>query len=136
MAGGNLRVDELAPAVLAYVGDAVFELFVRERLVRGTPGATVRALHRRTTASVCAPAQARMARIVAAGILTEEETGILRRGRNAHCGRVPPGAAAVDYRLATGFESLIGYLYLSGRAERLAFLLEQALGPAAEEDGE
>lgn len=121
--------------MLAYVGDAVFELFVRERLVREMPGATARLLHRRTTAAVCAPAQAGMARSVS-GLLTPEEAEILRRGRNAHCGRVPPGSAVVEYRLATGFECLIGYLYLNGRTDRLAFLLAQALHPEAEEDGE
>ena len=116
----------LAPAVLAYLGDAVFELYIRETLIRSRKYPTAHALHRRTTALVCAPAQARMARALAASFSTEE-ADILRRGRNAHCGRVPAGSEMAEYRLATGLECLIGYLHLSGQTDRLRELLAQAL---------
>ncbi|MGE5527584.1 MAG: Mini-ribonuclease 3 [Patescibacteria group bacterium] len=116
----------MPPAVLAYMGDAVFELFVREYLLARGACRTARALHRGATDLVRARAQAAMARALA-GLLTHEEGDILRRGRNAHCGHVPAGAEMADYRWATGFESLIGYLYLCGRRERLAELLSRAL---------
>lgn len=121
----NSGID-LSPAVLAYLGDAVFELHVREWLVAKEGIRTTGALHRRATRLVCAPAQARMARSLAEQ-LTPEERDVLRRGRNAHCGRVPAGADIAEYRLATGFESLVGFLHLAGRADRLRSLLTLAL---------
>ena len=119
-------VTDLSPAVLAYLGDAVFELHIREWLVAKEGIRTTGALHRRATRLVCAPAQARMARSLAER-LTPEERDVLRRGRNAHCGRVPAGVEVTDYRLATGFESLVGFLHLTGRADRLRSLLALAL---------
>ena len=120
------RAAGLSPATLAYVGDAVFELFVRERLVRHETDATARVLHRRATALVRASTQAKMARALA-GLLTPAEQDILRRGRNAHCGRVPAGAKVSEYRLATGLESLMGFLHLDGQADRLRTLLTEAV---------
>ena len=124
----------LPPAVLAYLGDAVYELFVREALLaQGV--ASSRALHRRATALVCAPAQARMARALA-GEFTAEEAAVFRRGRNAHCGGVPAAATVAEYRLATGLESLVGFLYLAGRIERLRGLLAKGLRCLGEEEGD
>ena len=120
------QAGRLSPAALAYIGDAVFELFVREALAAQAKGAAPRILHRRATSLVRASAQARMARELAPE-LTEEESAVLRRGRNAHCGRVPQGVEVAEYRLATGFESLIGFLYLCGRTARLRELLSKAL---------
>ncbi|MGE5549298.1 MAG: Mini-ribonuclease 3 [Bacteroidota bacterium] len=126
------RAAELPPATLAYVGDAVFELYVRERLVRDEVHVTARSLHRRATALVRASSQAAIARALS-DRLTPAEQDILRRGRNAHCGHVPAGAKVADYRLATGLESLVGFLYLSGQTERLRALLGEALeAPAGE----
>ncbi len=122
---------ELSPAALAYLGDAVFELYIREWLVAKEGIRTTGALHRRATRLVCAPAQARMARSLAER-LTPEERDVLRRGRNAHCGRVPAGVEVAEYRLATGFESLVGFLHLTGRADRLRLLLALALEEIAE----
>ena len=130
-----VRAAGLSPATLAYVGDAVFELFIRERLLKADTDATAHALHRRATALVRASTQARIAH-AAIGLLTPEERDILRRGRNAHCGRVPAGAKVTEYRLATGLESLIGFLHLSGRTERLRVLLTAAVDASTGEDAE
>jgi ribonuclease-3 family protein len=62
-----------------------------------------------------------------AGELTPEESDVLRRGRNAHCGHAPAGVGIGEYRWATGFECLVGYLYLDGRRQRLSELMERAL---------
>ena len=124
---------DLSSAVLAYLGDAVFELFVREWLVIEEGARTTGTLHRRATRLVCAPAQARMARDLA-DRLTPEERDILRRGRNAHCGRVPVGVDVAEYRLATGFESLVGFLHLTGQTDRLKDLLAAALEALTEGD--
>ncbi|MDI6872205.1 MAG: ribonuclease III domain-containing protein [Bacillota bacterium] len=109
--------------VLAYVGDAVFELWVRERLARREPGRMVN-LHRKAVALVRAPAQAALLRRLE-GLLTPEEEEVVRRARNAKSGPAPRGVPVQDYRHATAFEALLGYLYLSGRTERLAYLLDQ-----------
>ena len=120
-----IEAAALPPAVLAYLGDAVYELLIREALLARGP-ASPHVLHRQATALVCAPAQARMARALA-GEFTAEEAAVFRRGRNAHCGVAPAAATAVEYRLATGLESLMGFLYLAGRRERLADLLAKGL---------
>ena len=121
-----MSVDSHSSAVLAYIGDACFELFIRETLVACGAHPTVRSLHRRATALVCASAQARMAKALA-GELSPEERDVLRRGRNAHCGHAPAGVGVAEYRWATGLESLVGYLYLTGRRQRLQELLERAV---------
>ena len=131
----TIRADALPMAVLAYVGDAVFELFVREMLAVSGSYHTARALHRRATALVCAPAQARMAQALKDD-LTQEEKDILRRGRNIHGGHVPAGAGVAEYRLATGFESLVGFLHLSGRTDRLRTLLARAVQAVMEGEDE
>jgi ribonuclease-3 family protein len=107
---------------LAFVGDAVFELFVRERLVCQA-NRPVSKLHRAAVEQVCAQAQAGFVRKLSP-VLTQEEREILRRGRNAHSNHVPKNSDPADYHAATAFESLFGYLYLSGRLDRLRELFE------------
>jgi ribonuclease-3 family protein len=116
--------------VLAYVGDAVFELAVRERLVLAGPG-KVADLHRQAVAIVRAPAQAALLRRLE-GVLTPEEEEVARRARNAKSGPAPRGVAVQEYRHATAFEALLGYLYLTGRTARLAELMRQAWPPEPE----
>lgn len=108
-------------ASLAYLGDAVFEVFVRERLVReGVKSPSVRSLEYVTAAAQSAAAD----RI--ADLLTEEEKDVFRRGRNdVHTG-VPKSAKPAEYRRATGFESLFGYLFLTGQTSRAAELFDTA----------
>lgn len=113
--------EQLPPLVLAYIGDAVYELYVRTGLIEA--GLTkVNDLHRRAIKLVRAGFQAQFLQEIE-GVLNEEELAIMRRGRNAKSGHVPKNADMIDYRYSTGFESLIGYLYLKGEQERLAELL-------------
>jgi ribonuclease-3 family protein len=112
----------LSPLVLAYVGDAVFELHVREKLVRQGLG-NVNALHHEAVRVVKATAQAQaLSRVI--DLLSDDEKDIVRRGRNAKSGSVPKGTEVQVYRYSTGLEALIGHLHLSGRHERLAELLD------------
>ena len=106
----------LSPLTLAYIGDAVFELMVRDHIVK-KGNAPVNKLHHLTVQRVCAAAQQQASELLMP-ILTEEETAIFRRGRNAHS-HPPKNADPAAYRSATGFEALFGYLYLSGEHERL-----------------
>ena len=110
-----------APLVLAFVGDAVYGLYIRKRLA-SLGAATVNALHQKASHMVCAEAQFRaMGHITP--LLTEEEFAVFRHGRNAKSGTVPKNADVVHYRHATGLEALFGHLYLEERTERLDFLL-------------
>lgn len=114
---------------LAYLGDAIFELYVRARLVAS--GGRMKDLHRRAIATVCAHAQAAsLTRIE--GLLTPDEADVVRRARNTR--QTPTkNADAREYRRATGFEALLGYLALMGRQERLEELLAVVLEKEGEE---
>ena len=111
----------LSPLTLAFIGDGVFELLVRERLVcEGNRPAG--ALHKRSVAMVRAEAQAEaMDRLLP--LLTETEAAVYRRGRNAHTSR-----NSEEYHKATGLEALFGYLYLQGVIGRLQGLFQQITG--------
>ncbi|MCE5235672.1 MAG: ribonuclease III domain-containing protein [Clostridiaceae bacterium] len=115
----------LSPSVLAYVGDTVYDLFVRTYYLE-TTDQTAHGLHVRCAARVCAKAQAESFFRVEQ-MLSDEELGIYKRGRNTHLGSVPKNAKIADYRTATGFEALLGYLYLSNREARLSELVRAAL---------
>jgi len=116
----------LSPALLAYVGDAVFELYVRSLLAAEWAG-TMDAMHNRAVSCVKAEAQSVMLRHIE-GSLTEEELNIVRRGRNSKAGHVPKHAAVMEYRYSTAFEGLIGYLYLGGNTTRLNEILSELKG--------
>lgn len=107
----------LSPLTLAFVGDGVFELFVRERLVCAG-NCPVNSLHKKSVAQVCCGAQAQSLQKIIP-VLSQEETEVLMRGRNAHPGHVPKNANPADYHAATALEALFGYLYLSGKIDRL-----------------
>ena len=108
----------MLPALtLAYIGDTVYDLYVRTLLVRRRP-AGAHALHMAAAGQVCAAGQAAAFRRVEP-LLTGEELAVYRRGRNAHSGTVPKHASIADYRVATGLETLVGYLYLTGNDARL-----------------
>jgi len=108
---------------LAFMGDTLYDLRVRETLVRR--GGKVRNLHREATRHVCAHAQSEaFSRIEA--ILTEDEANVARRARNAHQ-NPPKNADPAEYHRATALEALIGYLYLTGQLERMNALLDIAV---------
>ena len=111
----------LSPVVLAFVGDAVYSLYVREKLVLGTDFKTG-TLQKPSSRQVSARGQSELIeRLLPA--LTEEEADIFRRGRNAKKSTRSKHASVGEYNRSTGFEALIGYLYLTGRHERIEELL-------------
>ena len=110
---------------LAYVGDTVYDLYVRAYLIHTHPE-TVHNLHLLSAKIVCAQGQAR-AFFALEGELTAEELAIYRRGRNAHSGTVPKNANVADYRVATGLETLLGHLWVLGREERIDRLMAIAV---------
>ncbi len=116
---------ELNALLLAYVGDAVYELYVRYHLLSQ---GMVRPndLQKRAVRYVSATAQAEVSRQIQM-LLTEEEQDILRRGRNMRVGSVPKRVSMADYRASTGLEALIGYWYLSGDKERLNEMMKGIL---------
>ncbi|HBU12967.1 MAG TPA: Mini-ribonuclease 3 [Clostridiales bacterium] len=115
------RAAQLAPLTLAYVGDSVFDLFVRTMLIlKETGGAGL--LHKESVKLVNARAQAAFAGRIKES-LTERELNVFMRGRNAKSATTPKNMSVADYRHATAAEALIGYLYLSGQHERLKELL-------------
>ena len=115
----------LNPLVLAYMGDAIYEVFVRQYVV-SQPNHRPNHLHRQATQYVSAKAQARaLERWMPE--LTEEEIDIVKRGRNAKSGTSAKNADILEYRHSTAFECLIGYLYYMQRWERLKHLLMRSL---------
>lgn len=124
--GKECDPKQLSPLALAFAGDAVFELFVRERLVC-MGNRPVKKLHGLSVKRVCAAAQAESVEKLLP-ILTDGEKEILRKGRNAHTNHVPKNAEVSQYHAATAFEVLFGYLYLSGDIERLRTLFNYICG--------
>ncbi|SFG94657.1 ribonuclease-3 family protein [Desulfotomaculum arcticum] len=124
----NVKPEELSALVLAYVGDAVYELAVREYLVGRGP-ANVNKLHREAVRRVRASTQAMIFHALE-GRLSKTEEAVARRGRNAKSGHGPRGDSILEYRHSTGFESLVGYLYLSRdwvRLEEILVLARQVI---------
>lgn len=126
--GGPGRSDErqaaeVSPLVLAYVGDAVWELYVRSQLVAewGTDS-RVNELHGLAKQAVNAESQSAMVHALME-YLDDEERDVVRRGRNVRPGHVPRTSGPANYRYATGFEALLGFLYLAGRTKRLGEVL-------------
>jgi ribonuclease-3 family protein len=113
----------MSPLVLAYVGDAVWELFVRSQLVAELGAdSRVNELHGLAKQAVNAESQAAMVHDLM-DYLDDDERDVVRRGRNARPGHVPRTSGPADYRYATGFEALLGFLYLTGRTRRLGEVL-------------
>ena len=113
-----------SPLALAFVGDSIYEAFFRANLLLAANQSAAK-LHRTAVSFVRAGAQA-LAMQALLPLLTEEEADIYKRGRNAHSHTVPKNADVTEYRAATGFEALVGYLYLSGQTDRLTHVMEQA----------
>lgn len=115
----------MKPLALAFVGDCVYELYIRNFLIT-EKYRDVNELHRKSVFYVKAKAQAYILHTLEEE-LTEDEQNFVRRGRNAHPHTVPKNANVIDYRYATAYEALIGYLYLSGNRERLRYILEKSV---------
>lgn len=112
----------LSPLDLAFLGDCVYELFVREQLVTEANRPN-RDLHAAKVKLVNANAQ-EVAIKALLPLLTEKEASIFRRGRNAHTNHTPKNMSSASYHAATGFEALFGYLYLKGELNRLREFFE------------
>ena len=110
-------VSSLSPLTLAFVGDTVFDLLIRSELVCEA-NRPVNALHTMASKKVCAASQAESMRKILP-ILTEDETAVFKRGRNARTGGIPKHASSADYHYATGLEALFGWLYLKGETDRI-----------------
>lgn len=114
-----------SPLTLAYIGDGVYELIVRTVLVK-RGNCPVNRLHKQASSLVKAASQSAMMEVLEP-MLTEEEAGVYRRGRNAHSPTMAKHATMSDYRRATGFEALIGYLYLKEDFTRMTELVHAGL---------
>lgn len=117
MQENKVSLSSYSPLTLAFIGDTIFDLLVREELVR-EGNRPVNQLHKTASTMVCASAQAESIRKVMDS-LTEEELDVFKRGRNAHPGSTRKNQSVADYHYATGLESLFGWLYLGGKTERI-----------------
>ncbi len=120
------EAKQYSPLTLAFLGDAVYSLLVREMLLK-TANRPTNALHKDSIKLVNANCQAGMIKKVLPE-LTEDEEAIFKRGRNAHSGHVPKNQSDADYRYATGLETLYGYLYLIGDFERILYIFNISTG--------
>lgn len=120
-------IKTYSPLTLAYIGDGIFDLVIRS-IVVGKGNTKASQLHGRTSKIVKAHTQAMMAEALeAAEVLTEEEADIYRRGRNAKSPTMAKNSSMADYRKATGFEALMGYLYLKDDFARVVELTKIGL---------
>ena len=132
--GKDIKADTLSPLTLAFTGDAVFSLYVREMLVCDA-NRPVGKLHKLSVNWVKAEAQSKGMRAILP-LLTEKETEVFKRGRNAHTSHTPKNQSGCDYHYATGFEALVGYLYLKDETERLTELLNEVIKAIGTDEGE
>ena len=116
-----VEAGEYSPLALAYIGDAVYELAIRT-LVMNRGNMQVNKMHKKSASLVKAETQANLAKLLMDD-LTPEESAVYRRGRNARSATMAKHATMIDYRMATGFEALMGYLYLMGRYDRVLKLV-------------
>ncbi|MFS0784188.1 Mini-ribonuclease 3 [Bacillus sp. 1P06AnD] len=123
----QIKPMELNSLALAYMGDAVYEKYIRHHLLlKG--GVKPNQLHRESTRFVSAKAQSKVIHFfLDEALLSEEEEGVVRRGRNAKSGSVPKNTDVQTYNYSTAFEALIGYLYLSDRNERMEELIQKSI---------
>lgn len=124
------QADTYSPLALAFVGDAVYEEFIRTKILL-LANTSANKLHKKAVAFVKASAQSDAMKTLLPH-LTAEEEAVFKRGRNAHSGSVPKNADVTEYRAATGFEALMGYLFLIGQTDRLYELMELAYASLAE----
>lgn len=122
----NTELITMSPLVLAYLGDTVYESYIREYLITKNINKKVNDLHKSAIKYVKAKAQATIIHNIEQE-LTEEELRIYKRGRNQKSHTSAKNADIIDYKCATGFEALIGYLYLSKQTERLDYIINKGI---------
>ena len=123
---GSLNLRNYSPLTLAYIGDAAYELVIRSIIVE-QGNAPVNKLHKRSSRLVRAKAQAEAA-VKLMDVFTEEELAVYKRGRNARSHTMAKNAEMTDYRMATGFEAVMGYLHLKQDYERMVTLVSLGIG--------
>lgn len=121
----EVNIDSYSPLTLAYIGDSVYDLIIKS-LVINEGNKQVKKLHQETSRMVQASAQSEMMRVIQ-GVLTEEEHAVYRRGRNAKSVSPARNQSLTDYRRATGFEALMGWLYLKSDWKRIIDLVKIGL---------
>ncbi len=119
---GIKDIRQIPALTLAYLGDAIYELIIRTRLV-DSGMSHVDSLNKKASGYAKAPTQAKIYHIIEEK-LTEEEVSYFKRGRNAKSGSVAKSGTVNDYRVATGFESMLGFLYLDGKIDRITELVD------------
>ncbi|KXG74807.1 Mini-ribonuclease 3 [Thermotalea metallivorans] len=119
------EIHFISPLVYAYIGDAIYEVYIRTYIFHRYRG-NVNIMHQIATRFVKAGAQAAVVRALE-DQWSEEEWGIIKRGRNQKSGSVPKNANLSDYRYATGFEALLGYLYLMDKHDRIEEIIKRAI---------
>ena len=122
----NQDLRSYSPLTLAYIGDGVYELIIRTILVK-KGNCPVNRLHKKASSLVKAGAQSAIMEVIEEE-LTPEELSVYRRGRNAHSPTMAKHATMADYRRATGFEALMGYLYLKEDYTRMLTLVRMGIG--------
>ncbi|MFB1051354.1 Mini-ribonuclease 3 [Paraliobacillus sp. JSM ZJ581] len=121
------KVKQMKSLALAYMGDVIYELYVREHLVK-SGSKKLNTLHHAAVEFVSAKAQAKVIRHwLEQAMLTEEEQAVVRRGRNAKSGSIPKNTDVQTYRYSTAFEALLGFHYLADNEERLEVLINEAI---------
>lgn len=118
-------IEQLPPLALAYMGDAIHEVAIRQYLLSGK-NLRPHHLHRASTSFVSAGAQAKILAHLEPS-LTEAESNVVRQGRNAKSGTIPKNASVIDYRYATAWECLLGYLYYKGEHARMEQLITEGI---------
>jgi len=121
----DVDIKTYSPLTLAYIGDVVYDMIIRTIMV-GRGNAPVSKLNQRTISFVNAAAQKDMLHAIE-DVLTEEEWSVYKRGRNAKPFSTAKNASLVDYKIATGYESLIGYLYMTGNMARVLELMRYGM---------
>lgn len=118
----DIEILQLSPLVLAYIGDSVFDVYIRTLLIKKEGNVSVHKLHKQSVEYVKAKAQSDIIHRITDS-LSQDELDIVKRGRNAKSGTIPKNADPIEYKYATGFEALIGYLYLKKDFNRLTDIL-------------
>lgn len=121
----EINVNDYSPLTLAYIGDGIYEIVVRTIIV-DEANRQVNKIHKASSQLVKAQSQAKMIHLIM-DMLTEEEKSIYKRGRNAKAVTRAKNASMSDYRVATGFEALMGWLYLSGKSDRMMELMKTGI---------
>ena len=122
-----IRVEQINATILAYLGDSVYEVYIREHLVRSGIFKVDR-LHKAATKYVSAKAQSMIiTKLREEKLLTDDEEGVFKRGKNRHTNTLPKNTSPLTYKEATGFEALIGYLYILGKNDRIIEIVNKAI---------